>query len=45
MAGQGVRVVRAHYYLLNFFLTLGYSVDKRWGTLVKFLYPDRPDME
>jgi long-chain acyl-CoA synthetase len=45
MAGQGVHVVRAHYYLLNFFLTLGYSVDKRWGTLVKFLYPERPGTE
>ncbi|MBN2318789.1 MAG: AMP-binding protein [Acidobacteria bacterium] len=37
MAGQGVRFVRAHYFLLNFYLALGYSVDKRWGTLVKFL--------
>ncbi|MBN2241123.1 MAG: GNAT family N-acetyltransferase [Acidobacteria bacterium] len=40
MAGQGVRVVRAHYFLLNFYLKLGYSIDKRWGTLVKFLYPE-----
>jgi long-chain acyl-CoA synthetase len=45
MAGQGVRVVRAHYFLLNFYLKLGYSVDKRWGTLVKFLDPERPGIE
>jgi hypothetical protein len=45
MAGQGIKVVRAHYFLLNFYLKLGYSVDKRLGTLVKFLYPERPDAE
>jgi hypothetical protein len=41
MAELGVRIVRAHYFLLNFYLTLGYSIDKRWGTLVKFLDPER----
>jgi long-chain acyl-CoA synthetase len=41
MAGQGVQVVRAHFFLQNFYLSLGYRVDKRWGTLVKFLSPDR----
>jgi long-chain acyl-CoA synthetase len=45
MAGQGVQVVRAHFFLQNFYQSLGYHVDKRWGTLVKFLYPERPAME
>jgi hypothetical protein len=43
MAGQGVLVVRTHYYLHNFYLNLGYRVDKRWGTLVKFLFPESPE--
>jgi long-chain acyl-CoA synthetase len=41
MAGQGVQAVRAHFFLQNFYLSLGYRVDKRWGTLVKFLSPER----
>jgi hypothetical protein len=42
MAGQGVKIVRARFFLRNFYLNLGYRVDKRWGDLVKFLSPELP---
>ena len=42
MAGQGVKIVRARFFLRSFYLNLGYRVDKRWGDLVKFLSPERP---
>lgn len=44
MAVQGVQVVRAHFFLQNFYQSVGYNVDKRWGTLVKFLSPKRPGL-
>ncbi len=45
MAGQGVKIVRARFFLRSFYLNLGYRVDKRWGDLVKFLAPERPGDE
>jgi hypothetical protein len=42
MAGQGVKIVRARFFLRSFYINLGYRVDKRWGDLVKFLSPERP---
>jgi len=41
MASQGIRVVRGHF-LEKFYLSRGYQVNNRWGTLVKFLEPDYP---
>ncbi len=45
MAAQGVQVIRVHFFLQDFYQSLGYHVDKYWGTLVKFLYPQRPAIE
>jgi long-subunit acyl-CoA synthetase (AMP-forming)/ribosomal protein S18 acetylase RimI-like enzyme len=41
---KGIEVVRAHF-LQKFHLNRGYRVDKRWGTLVKFLEPPRMIVE
>jgi predicted GNAT family acetyltransferase len=41
MASQGIRVVRGHF-LEKFYLSRGYHVNNRWGTLVKFLDPEYP---
>lgn len=45
MALQGVAIVRAHFGLQNFYHNLGYFVDKRWGTLVKFLSSEHPGID
>jgi long-chain acyl-CoA synthetase len=37
MASQGIEVVTTHFYLQQFYLKLGFTVDNRWGALVKFL--------
>ena len=37
MTNQGVKIVKAHFLRGNFYLKLGFKVDKRWGALVRFL--------
>jgi GNAT superfamily N-acetyltransferase len=37
MAGQGVRVLKTHFFLREFYLRRGFQVDPRWGGLVRFL--------
>jgi len=37
MASEGVKVIKAHFLLGNFYLKLDFKVDKKWGALVKFL--------
>lgn len=37
MASEGVKIVKAHFLLGNFYLKLDFKVDKKWGALVKFL--------
>jgi N-acetylglutamate synthase-like GNAT family acetyltransferase len=37
MASQGIDSVKAHFFLKNFFLKRGFTIDKRHGTLVRFL--------
>lgn len=46
MAGKGIDLIKTHFFLRNFFLKLGFKVDKSWGALVKFLTPkDEQDKE
>jgi GNAT superfamily N-acetyltransferase len=37
LASQGVRVIKTHYFLRQFYLRHGFQVDPRWGGLVRFL--------
>lgn len=37
MASEGVKIIKAHFLLGNFYLKLNFKVDKKWGALVKFL--------
>lgn len=37
MASEGVKIIKAHFLLGNFYLKLDFKVDKKWGALVKFL--------
>ncbi|MBN2236856.1 MAG: AMP-binding protein [Bacteroidales bacterium] len=37
MASDGVKIIKAHFLLGNFYLKLDFKVDKKWGALVKFL--------
>jgi long-chain acyl-CoA synthetase len=37
MASEGVKVIKAHFLLGNFYLKLDFKVDQKWGALVKFL--------
>ncbi|MBN1652039.1 MAG: AMP-binding protein [Bacteroidales bacterium] len=37
MASDGVKIIKAHFLLGNFYLKLNFKVDKKWGALVKFL--------
>lgn len=37
MASEGVKYIKAHFLLGNFYLKLDFKVDKKWGALVKFL--------
>jgi predicted GNAT family acetyltransferase len=37
MASQGVKVIKTHFLLGNFYLKLNFKVDQKWGALVKFL--------
>ena len=39
MKAQGIKVLKAHFFLRPFYENLGFRVDKRWGALVKFLDP------
>ncbi len=37
LASQGIAMIKTQFYLQEFFLNLGFHVDKRWGALVRFL--------
>ncbi|MFP4528610.1 MAG: GNAT family N-acetyltransferase [Candidatus Kapaibacterium sp.] len=37
MAQAGKEVIKTHYFLREFYLSLGFHVDKKYGALVKFL--------
>ncbi|MGE5681157.1 MAG: GNAT family N-acetyltransferase [Bacillota bacterium] len=37
MFAEGIKVVTTHFYLTNFFKKYQFSVDSRWGGLVRFL--------
>jgi long-subunit acyl-CoA synthetase (AMP-forming)/predicted GNAT family acetyltransferase len=37
MASEGVKIIKAHFLLGNFYLKHNFKVDKKWGALVKFL--------
>ena len=37
MEEMGIQVVKTHFFLRSFYLKRGFSVDKRWGVLVKIL--------
>ncbi len=37
MESQGVEVIKTHFYLRDFYGKLGFTVDKSWGAIVKFL--------
>ena len=37
MASMGMKIVKTHYFLMDFCLRLGFVVDKNYGALVKFL--------
>lgn len=37
MESQGIEVIKTHFYLRDFYSKLGFTVDKSWGALVKFL--------
>jgi hypothetical protein len=37
MAARGVKVVKAHFLLGNYYLKHYFEVDKKWGALVKKL--------
>jgi len=39
MAAQGVKVVKAHFLLGNYYLKHYFEVDKKWGALIKTLNP------
>lgn len=40
MTNEGVRVVKTHFLLRNFYTKRGFEVDERWGALVRFLETD-----
>ncbi len=37
MANQGIRVVKTHFFLRRFYAKRGFTVDSKWGALVRFL--------
>lgn len=37
MASKGVKVVKAHFLLGNYYLKHNFKVDKKWGALVRYL--------
>jgi len=37
MASLGVKVIRAHFLLGNYYLKNKFQADKRWGAFVKYL--------
>ncbi len=37
MASNGVKVIKAHFLLGNYYLKHNFKVDNRWGALVKYL--------
>ena len=37
MTNEGVRVVKTHFLLRDFYTKRGFEVDERWGALVRFL--------
>ena len=39
MTGQGVIMIKTHFFLIDFYINQGFQVDKRYGALVKFLTP------
>ena len=41
MAGIGIRVIKAHFFLQPFYEKRGFRVDKSWGALVKFITPEK----
>ncbi len=40
MRNQGIRVIKTHFFLRRFYTKHGFSVDSRWGALVRFLRPE-----
>ncbi|MCK5127343.1 MAG: GNAT family N-acetyltransferase [candidate division Zixibacteria bacterium] len=39
MANRGVKVIKTHFFLRRFYTKHGFTVDSRWGALVRFLEP------
>ena len=37
MASKGIKVVKAHFLLGNYYLKHNFKVDKKWGALVRYL--------
>ncbi|MDX9791549.1 MAG: GNAT family N-acetyltransferase, partial [Candidatus Kapabacteria bacterium] len=37
MVSKGYESVKTHFFIKNFYLNRGFSIDKRHGTLVRFL--------
>ncbi len=37
MASKGVKIVKAHFLLGNYYLKHNFKVDKKWGALVRYL--------
>ncbi|MFC1561861.1 GNAT family N-acetyltransferase [candidate division KSB1 bacterium] len=42
MKNQGIKAVKTHFYLHDFYLARNFKIDKRWGGLVRFLAPVEP---
>ena len=42
MANEGMRVIKTHFFLRRFLSVRGYTVDSKWGALVRFI--ESPDM-
>jgi hypothetical protein len=39
MANQGMRIIKTHFFLRNFYAKHGFEVDTRWGALIRHLHP------
>ena len=37
MANEGMRVIKTHFFLRRFLTARGYTVDSKWGALVRFI--------
>lgn len=40
MAAHGIEVIKAHFFMQDFYLKRGFEVNEKWGVLVKFLKPN-----